>query len=118
MFFITVYMNIPFFLSTYFRLDEVECSFDNIRKVIGHTDFSILGKTSSCTLFYIIGDELENKPFDITMVQGLPSGCNDPVPFFYRKDNGAKITFISMLSIMNFIRYIHNSLEKKEIPVS
>uniref|UniRef100_A0A0M3II56 Secreted protein n=1 Tax=Ascaris lumbricoides TaxID=6252 RepID=A0A0M3II56_ASCLU len=79
--------------------NEVECSFDNIRKVIGHTDFSILGKTSSCTLFYIIGDELENKPFDITMVQGLPSGCNDPVPFFYRKDNEYEVLVAQKKSV-------------------
>uniref|UniRef100_A0A915B4N9 Signal peptide containing protein n=3 Tax=Parascaris univalens TaxID=6257 RepID=A0A915B4N9_PARUN len=81
------------------RENEVECSFDNIRKMIGNSDFSILGKTSSCTLFYITGDELENKRFDITALHGLPSGCNDPIPFFYRKDNKYEVVVAQKKSV-------------------
>ncbi|VDK65810.1 unnamed protein product [Anisakis simplex] len=86
-------------------LDEPECSLSNIRQMLGHDDFSLLGISANCLIFFVTGDEIAEGHFDLSRITDKPGKCKDPKPIFYKQDNGCGESKVvtKELTQLNFI---------------
>ncbi|VDK62050.1 unnamed protein product [Anisakis simplex] len=80
-------------------LDEPECSLSNIRQMLGHDDFSLLGISANCLIFFVTGDEIAEGHFDLSRITDKPGKCKDPKPIFYKQDNEYKILVAQKKSV-------------------
>lgn len=62
------------------------CSFHNLEVLVGHLDFSIVGKSSDCKYFYFTGQDTKSATFDVSGFSGKVTGdCGEYYkPMFYK----------------------------------
>ncbi|VDK36710.1 unnamed protein product [Gongylonema pulchrum] len=75
----------------------MNCSFDKLRALIGHSDFSVLGMLQNCAIFYALGDNISQ--INVSQIEGISNRCWGLQPMLYRQRNGYRLMVVQKMSI-------------------